>query len=149
MRAVMDLPPMPPDHVRVWYLLNAAQIREIDRDLRDQGVSPHQRAVRAYEHRRWARVVARSAMTTELRKHLDDRDRDRYGQPDGPTFEQVIAHLSGKGVVHSELFEEVVRSASRTDEGYTSKVGELALATVEGMANTLREEIKRQEPSDG
>jgi len=46
---------------------------------------------------------------------LRRRDEFKYGDPDGPSFEQALASAVAKGFQGDAAFEEAIRAAVRTD----------------------------------
>jgi hypothetical protein len=46
---------------------------------------------------------------------LRQRDEFKYGDPDGPSFEQALASAVAKGFQGDEALEEIIRAALRTD----------------------------------
>jgi hypothetical protein len=76
----------------------------------------HEIAHTAWKLRRAARHEAR-----EKRDGPDDvavlrrRDLAKYGDPDGPSFEQVVQRAGEKGHAGDDVYEEVIRSALRID----------------------------------
>ena len=54
---------------------------------------------------------------------LRERDREKYGNPDGPTFEQLVEKNRRKGMTGDAPFEEIVASSQRTDEAVNRECG--------------------------
>lgn len=105
--------------IRQWYNDRVAVIPLLDQQWRRQALSAEERARRAYEIRHDARVQARAFMQNKREvADLRARDREKYGNPDGPTFEQLVAQGRAKGLSDDAAYEAIVGSANRTDAGY-------------------------------
>jgi hypothetical protein len=68
-----------------------AKIEDFDRQWRASGVSSEKRARRAWQIRHDARLRARTMMAGVEAELLRLRDFLIYRNPDGPTFEQLVA----------------------------------------------------------
>ncbi|MGC4122810.1 MAG: hypothetical protein QM765_51205 [Myxococcales bacterium] len=103
--------------IRVYYNELVEQIPAADAALKAEGKSAKERARSASEIRHNARLTCRAMMASrdEVEK-LRARDLEKYGNPDGPTFEQLVEKNRGKGMTGDAPFEEVVASSQRTDE---------------------------------
>jgi hypothetical protein len=64
-------------------------------------------------------MMASVAEVEDLRK----RDQEKYGNPDGPTFEQLVEGAKKKGVVGEAIFEGIIASSQRTDEAVNAAFG--------------------------
>lgn len=102
--------------IRGWYREQAEGIRRHNEVWITEGLPPRERALRAWKLRREARAQARSRMQ-DVREveALRLRDGSKYGDPDGPSFEQALASAVAKGFQGDAAFEEVIRAAARTD----------------------------------
>lgn len=110
--------------IRQWYNDRVAVIPLLDRQWQRQGLGAEERARRAYEIRHEARIQARAYMQNKQEVAvLRARDREKYGNPDGPTFDQLVAQNRGQGLDGDAAYEAIVGSANRTDAGYNGKYG--------------------------
>lgn len=110
--------------VRQLYLERVAAIGERDAQQRAQGQGAEARARAAYQARHDARMTARAMMRDqEAVRGLEARDRLKYGDPDGPTFEYLVERGREKGREGDALFEGIVESAQRTDEATDRSFG--------------------------
>ena len=48
---------------------------------------------------------------------LRQRDRQIYGNPDGPTFDQLVAAFQEVGLKGDDVFERIVSGATTTNPG--------------------------------
>ena len=110
--------------VRQFYLERVATIAGRDQQLRTEGASAEVRARAAYQARHDARMTARAMMQDqEAVKGLEARDRVKYSNPDGPTFEYLVERARAKGLVGDASFESIVESAQQTDEATNRSLG--------------------------
>jgi hypothetical protein len=102
--------------VRGHYLKLVAAIGPANARWLEEGLSAEERARRAFQMRREARVTGR-AMMTEKRDvlALEERDKAKYGHPDGPTFDELVQRNQAKGLQGDAVFEAIVESAQRTN----------------------------------
>ncbi len=55
---------------------------------------------------------------------LQKRDMEKYGNPDGPTFEQLLdKEIAKTGGDWDQAFENIIESSVRTDEATNKKMG--------------------------
>lgn len=109
---------------RQLYLERVAAIAGEDAKWRAEGVPAEQRARRAFTIRHEARRTARAMMSDAAEvAALQERDREKYGAPDGPTFEYLVEKARGKGLEGDALYESIVESAQRTDAGVNRSLG--------------------------
>jgi Flp pilus assembly pilin Flp len=108
--------------VRRWYNQQIAQLDELDRQWRAQGVSVDERARRAYAHRHHARRRAREMMPIpEEVQELRQRDQARYGSEDGPTFRWLYDRNQERGLETRPNYEHIGESSRRTNEEYNRR----------------------------
>ena len=72
--------------------------------------------MRAWRIRHEARLQARSMM--ENRDEIEDlRERDRrlYGNPDGPTFDQLVQEGRRRGLREDEVYEGIIGGSQATN----------------------------------
>jgi hypothetical protein len=106
---------MPILWARLWYLLTVAMIPWIDRYLEASGMGLEERARRAHQTRTFARTSARSVLDPEIRELLRTRDTKKYGNPEGPTFEQLFNEAKGDSGSDDDVFARLIASAGRSD----------------------------------
>ena len=76
--------------IRQWYNDQVAPITRLNETWMKEGLSA-ERAKRAYELRHSARIKARAMMQIEEEvTQLQRRDMEKYGNPDGPTFDYLV-----------------------------------------------------------
>jgi hypothetical protein len=110
--------------VRQFYLERVALIAGQDQQARTAGESAEGRARAAYQLRHDARMTARAMMADqEAVKGLEARDRVKYSNPDGPTFEYLVERARAKGLAGDAVFESIVESAQRTNEATNQGLG--------------------------
>lgn len=110
--------------IRARYICWAAGIGAQNEQWKSQGLSVEERAKRAYQTRHDARVVSRAMMSSpDEIKALEDRDRAKYGTPDGPTFDWLVKRAEEKGLHGEAVFEEIVTSSQRTDQATNAALG--------------------------
>ena len=108
--------------IRQWYNDQVATIPTLDQQWRQQGLSAEARARKAHEIRHDARLRARSFMQDrQAVADLQARDQEKYGNPDGPTFEYLVDRNREKGLTDDAAYEDIVGSSRRTDRGYNEK----------------------------
>lgn len=101
---------------RRYYACEAVAIGARDVKWRAEERSAEERAHLAYETRRNARLITRVMMANRSSvEGLRERDREKYGNPDGPSFEYLMERARKNGLRGDEPFESIVRSAQRTD----------------------------------
>lgn len=77
--------------IRQWYNDQVAPITQLNGKWTKEALSPEERAKRSYEIRHSARIKARAMMQNkEEVTLLQRRDMEKYGNPDGPTFDYLV-----------------------------------------------------------
>lgn len=110
--------------IREYYLKINGGIGALDEEWQRQGLSAEERAHRAYEIRHNARITCREMMDSEDEiKMLRARDQEKYGNPDGPTFEQLVTKARKDGLQGDAVYESIIGSSQRTDEKTNQKLG--------------------------
>lgn len=110
--------------VRQFYLERVAAIGGRDQQLRTEGKAAEARARAAYQLRHDARMTARAMMQDQAAvAGLEARDRVKYSNPDGPTFEYLVERARTKGLEGDAIFESIVESAQRTDAATNRSMG--------------------------
>lgn len=89
-----------------------------------KGVSVRERAERAWLIRHDARLEARSMMadSTEV-ELLRQRDIDKFGNPDGPTFYFLVERLIEAGLDGDAVYEAIIDQSYRTDAELDRQLG--------------------------
>lgn len=106
--------------IRLWYNFQVVAIGKINKKWAQDGIDLKTRAHKAYEMRHQARVNARFMMQNKNEvKELQSRDMDKYGNPDGPTFEYLLKK-SQKNASLEEAYQAIIDSSSRTDSAYNA-----------------------------
>ncbi|HEY3452311.1 MAG TPA: hypothetical protein VGK67_38560 [Myxococcales bacterium] len=110
--------------IRGYYNQLVAQIAASDAALKAAGKTAEERARTASEHRHNARLTCRAMMESRAEvEKLRARDQEKYGNPDGPTFDQLMEKNRAKGLAGDAPFEEIVASSQRTDEAVNRECG--------------------------
>jgi len=102
--------------IRRWYLAKVAAVETLNEEWLKQGLPGSERAYRAWKIRHDARVAARRMMADAQEvRDLEERDRAKYGHPDGPTFEPKVEEGRALGLDGEALFDWIVRGATQKD----------------------------------
>ena len=102
--------------IREWYRHEVSLIPELDKKWVSDGASLQERAQRAWKIRHDARLRARSMMENpDEVEMLRERDRQLYGDPDGPGFEQLVAEGQAQGFDAEEIFLRIIEGSHRTN----------------------------------
>ncbi len=110
--------------IRQWYLERVANIEELDQAWISRGLSTRERAERALRIRSEARRAARSMMPDKReRELLRARDMKKYGSPNGPSFEFLMANLRDAGLEGDEAYEAIIAGSFRTDRELNKLLG--------------------------
>jgi len=110
--------------VRQRYLERVSEIGPNDERLRTGGQSAEARAKAAFQARHDARVTARAMMQDVAAvEALRERDREKYGTPDGPSFEYLVERARQKGLEGDAVYESIVESAQKTDAATNRSLG--------------------------
>jgi hypothetical protein len=81
-----------------------------------EGLSAEERARQASAIRHDARIMCRAMMSDPAEvEDLRKRDMEKYDNPDGPTFDQLVERNRKKGLTGDAVYEAVVESSQRTD----------------------------------
>jgi hypothetical protein len=109
--------------IRKWYFRRVHKIPKLNRKWLKQGLSARDRARKAWEIRHQARLKARQMMKREEAEPLRLRDGERYGNPDGPTFEQIFKKYEDLGYEGDDIYEQIIQSSSRTNRTVNHRFG--------------------------
>ncbi|WP_206365332.1 hypothetical protein [Siculibacillus lacustris] len=112
------------EEIRQWYNDEVGKIPELNAKWKEQGLGAEERARRAYEIRHNARLQARAFMENpDEVAALRARDKAKYGNPDGPSFEQLVEDNKKSGLSGDEIYESMIDSSRRTSKEYNEKFG--------------------------
>lgn len=107
--------------IRLWYNFQIVAVGVINEKWEQDGIDLETRAHKAYELRHEARVNARYMMQNQEEvAALQARDRSKYGNPDGPTFEYLLKKNTDAGLSLEEAYQSIIDSSSRTDTRYNA-----------------------------
>lgn len=110
--------------IRQWYNEQTAVIPQLNEQWIKDEVSAEERAKRAYGIRHDARIKAREMMQNQEEvKLLRERDMQKYGNPDGPTFDYLVEKNRSKGLTGDDIYEAIIESSKRTNKKYNKKYG--------------------------
>ncbi|HEU4404837.1 MAG TPA: hypothetical protein VFS43_06055 [Polyangiaceae bacterium] len=110
--------------IREHYLRLIRAIRGDDERRQQGGEGAEARARKAYQTRRDARLIGRAMMSDRREvEGLRARDEQKYGRPDGPSFEQLVEHQKKKGLAGDAIYEAIVASSQRTDGAVNEVLG--------------------------
>ena len=102
--------------IREWYRERVAEIPKLNQEWIAERVSLEERALRAWRIRHDARVQARSMMKNPAEiEDLGERDRRLYGNPDGPTFDQLVQEGHQCGFRQDEVYERIISGSQTTN----------------------------------
>jgi hypothetical protein len=105
--------------IRTWYNFQVLAIPQLNEYWITQEVGLKERASKAYTLRHEARVHARYMMPSkEEIALLQKRDLAKYGNPNGPTFDDLLQKNQAKGMTLEEAYERIIQTASRTNNNY-------------------------------
>jgi hypothetical protein len=112
------------EEIRVHYNRVVSTIGPANEQWKREGMTAEERARRASAIRHEARLTCRAMMSSATEVELlRRRDQEKYGNPDGPTFEQLVESGRKKGLDGDALYESIVVSAQRTDEAVNAAFG--------------------------
>lgn len=107
--------------IRLWYNYQVVAIGALAEKWKQDGLSLKERALKAYDRRHEARVHARFLMQNKAEvQQLEERDRVKYGNPDGPTFEYLVRKNTSQGLSLEQAYENIIKSSSQTDTRYNA-----------------------------
>lgn len=107
--------------IRLWYNYQIVAVGVINEKWKQDGIDLETRARKAYEMRHEARVNARYLMPNkEAVKMLQARDSEKYGNPNGPTFDYLLKKNTDKGLSLEAAYQSIIDSSSRTDTRYNA-----------------------------
>jgi len=107
--------------IRLWYNYQIVAVGVINKKWVEDGIDLKTRAHKAYEMRHEARVNARFMMQDKgMVEKLQSRDMEKYGNPNGPSFEYLLKKNTDKGLSENEAYQSIIDSSSRTDKKYNA-----------------------------
>lgn len=110
--------------IRQWYNNTVDKIPSLNENWISEGISVEERAKRAQEIRHNARLEARAMMPNKQEvADLQARDKEKYGNPEGPTFEYLVEKNRQKGLQGDAVYEDIIGSSNRTNKEYNEKFG--------------------------
>jgi hypothetical protein len=122
--ATVEKPIKTNEEIRQWYNDTVAKIPALNEQWIKEGVSIEERAKKAHEIRHNARLEARTMMQNKQEvAELQARDKEKYGNPDGPTFEYLVEKNRAKGFQGDAVYEDIIGSSNRTNKEYNEKYG--------------------------
>jgi len=110
--------------VRDWYNLQVAQIPAMNKAWLSEGIRAEERARRAWKIRHDARMAARQLMEDPKQiEELRNRDSEKYGNPDGPSFDYLVQKASKSGLTGDEIYEAIIQGSSTTNADVNRRFG--------------------------
>jgi hypothetical protein len=108
--------------IRQWYNEKVGEIPKLNEGWKQQGLSAETRAQMAHQIRHDARLQARSMMQDKGEiAALRARDVEKYGNPDGPSFEDLVRQNREAGLEGDDGYEAIVSSSNRPNAAYNAK----------------------------
>jgi hypothetical protein len=110
--------------IRAAYLRMVATIGPANERWKAEHLPAEERARRAFQLRHDARLLARAMMKSAAEvEALRRRDVEKYGTPDGPSFDWLVERERKKGLSGDAVWEAIVLSAQRTDRAVNEVFG--------------------------
>jgi hypothetical protein len=110
--------------IRSWYLAGIEAVRPLNERWIREGVALEERARRAWRFRHDLRAAARALMLDPLEvEALRARDSKLYGNPDGPTFEQLMEEERAGGLTEAQAYERIIQASQGTNEEANRRFG--------------------------
>lgn len=110
--------------IRIYYNKLVSEIAAQDEASKQAGKSLEERAHAAFDIRHNARITARAMMANEAEvEQLRERDREKYGNPDGPTFDILVEKNRAKGLSGDDIYTSIIASSQRTDTKVNEECG--------------------------
>lgn len=106
--------------IRLWYNYQVVAIPKINQRWKEKGMSLVERAKAAFSLRHQARINARYMMADDVAA-LQARDLKKYGNPDGPTFDYLVAKGHTTGQPDAAIYNNIITSSSRTDASFNEE----------------------------
>ena len=119
--AYVVTPPKTNCEIRIWYNFQIVAIKQLNERWKEEGLSVVERAKKAFQIRHDARLNGRYMMKDRFEvAALRDRDNKKYGNPDGPTFEHMVAFGRENGLTGDRIYEGIIESSARVQPVYKS-----------------------------
>ena len=81
-----------------------------------EGIGVEERAKRAWLMRHEARLLARQMMEDPRQvEELRNRDLEKYGDPDGPSFQYLIRQATRLGLNGDKIYEAIIEGSFMTN----------------------------------
>lgn len=110
--------------IREMYVCAVSTIGAVDARRIAEGRTTEERAHLAWQDRHHARRVSRAMMDDQAEvAALRARDLAKYGDPDGPTFEWLLAKAERDGLVGDARHAAIIEGAQRTDDATNRRFG--------------------------
>jgi hypothetical protein len=104
------------EEVRRWYKHEVGQIPGLNVEWLAEGVGAQDRALRAWQIRHSARLIARELMENPVEvEDLRNRDIKVYGNPEGPSFEFLVEKARKLGLSGDKIYEAIIDESSATN----------------------------------
>jgi hypothetical protein len=110
--------------IRRLYIDRISQISKRDKEWTRQGLTAEDRARRCWRIRHEARLSARDLMSQQERTLLENRDFQKYGDKNGPSFEWKVRQAAARGYEGDAIFESIIQGASSTNPEVDAKLGQ-------------------------
>lgn len=102
--------------IRSWYLAGVSAIRPLNARWISEGVSLEERARRVWRFRHDLRAAAREMMQDPWEvAALRARDSHFYGNPDGPTLEQLLEEEKSAGLTETQAYDRIIEESQSTN----------------------------------
>lgn len=119
--AYVVTPPKTNCEIRIWYNFQIVAIAQLNERWKEEGMSVVERAKKAFEIRHQARLNGRYMMEDKFEvAALRDRDNKKYGNPNGPTFEHMVAFGRQNNLTGDRVYEGIIKSSARVQPVYKS-----------------------------
>lgn len=107
-------PPKTNCEIHIWYNFQLVAIKKLNERWVKQGISLIERAERAFFIRREAKLNARYMMQDRFEvAALRDNDSKNYGDPNGPSFADLVAKAEEQGFSGSEIYENIIDNTAK------------------------------------
>ncbi|MFJ5030368.1 hypothetical protein ACIQB5_20065 [Streptomyces sp. NPDC088560] len=101
--------------IRMRYLGLIGEMDRVRCEMRAEGAGPEEIARRLVDMRNEAKEITRAGMTPEEVRQLEERNMAKYGNPLGPTADQLYAKYGS--------WEKVADASTRTSHAVDSELG--------------------------
>jgi hypothetical protein len=112
------------EEIRVYYNKVVTTIGPSNERWKQEGLPAEERARRAFAVRHDARLTSRAMMSDRAEVELLRlRDQEKYGSPDGPTFDMLVEKAKKAGTTGDAVYDGIIASSQRTDEKFNEAFG--------------------------